>query len=215
MRKFAFVIAAIVSSAFPLDRAAHAQSAYVIDTAFCKGIDGKECREPISSRETVDISELEQDPKGNPVIYFWGGLRNRAEVIVKIAFLRTGECYRERPSLPKEKFLQRRGVWKDMLAKANSLSAADLVARAGFKDVSLQASKVVDLKINIVPASASDKFRTFSFRNVMCPGTFQARLMDSHGNPIAPDEYNDVKTVTFTDVNRSGAGPKVSEIRSR
>jgi hypothetical protein len=213
MRKIVFVIALMISSACPLDQAVHAQNAYVIDTVFCKGIDGKDCREPISSGETIDISELEQDPKGNPVIYFWGSLRNHADVIVKIAFLRTGDCYREQPSLPKEKFLKRGGVLKDMLAKANSLSAADLVARAGFKDVSLGASKVVDLKVNIVPASPSDKFRTFSYRNVMCPGTFQARLMDSHGNPIAPDEYNDVKTVTFTDVNRSGAGAKVSEMR--
>jgi len=180
-----------------------------IDTAFCKAIEDKECGELIPSGNTIDVSELQRDKNG-PVVYFWGALRNPSRSGVGFYFARGGECYEESKSVGRSAGRATSSYLRSLFNWARTRTLGDLTSFFA-KDLKGEASakiKVVDVKITGAVAEPSENFRVFTFRNVLCEGRIEARLLDSQGNPITPDAVNDTKYLLITDTRRAAGATR-------
>jgi hypothetical protein len=172
---------------------------FVNDTAFCKAVTDKECVDAIPSGSTIDLGELNTDANG-PVLYFWGGLRNPTRSVVGFLFARGGECYTDGVTVSDRKARSSVPALRSLIAWGRTRTLGDLTS-IFFKDLKVEAgAKIsgVDVKLSGAVAEASDNFRIHTFRNVLCEGTVEARLIDSQRAPIPPEFANDVKSLTIT-----------------
>ncbi len=171
-------------------------SQYVLDTAFCKSIIGKECvgAIPAGSGSGIDLRDLSKNENG-PLIHYWAKLRNANDAAIAIVMVRQGTCYDEKINLPESRFKANPGKLRTLWSYLSSVTLSDLLSRLSIKDLSLEAGLKgkIDAKINLAFVTTSEGFRIHDFRNMPCPGTIQARIFDSNGDPI-PGE-NDVRTL--------------------
>jgi hypothetical protein len=180
---------------------------FVIDTAFCKAVSDNECIDPIPSGDTIDLSELQKDKNG-PLLHFWGALRNPSRSVVGHFFARGGDCYEERKTVGVSKARAANPAWRSFVNWARTRTLDDLTSFF-LKDIKGEAKinlQGVDVKISGAVAEPSERFRVFTFRNVLCEGRVEARLLDSQGVPIVPDSTNDVKFLTLTNNTQPGNG---------
>ncbi len=176
---------------------------FVTDTSFCTLVANNECIDALPSGATVDLSELKTDKNG-PILYFWGRLRNPSESVVAFYFSREGDCYPKGTSIPKDKARAANNIFVSSWRFITSLTFGDLISRI-FSDtkgeVSAKAAPV-DAKVTFAVTKPSENFRVSSFRNVLCGGRVEARLLDSQASPIPPDANNDFKFLTITNSSR-------------
>jgi hypothetical protein len=188
---------------FTMPTSAVAQQ-YVTDTGFCKNVKDLQCIEPIASGDSIDLSELQSDAKG-PVLYFWGSVNNPQQSLVVLYFSRQGDCYSNVKSVTGNRAGESSSLWRSAINWARTTTLGDLTSFL-FKDAKVEAGadvKGIDLKLTVTIADPSPRSRSYTFRNVTCSGTVQARLMDSHGTPLAPDANNELKSLTITDAKGS------------
>jgi hypothetical protein len=177
---------------------------YVTDTGFCKDVKGLECIEPIASGDSIDLSELQSNAQG-PVLYFWGSVNNPQQSLVVHYFSRQGDCYSNAKSVGGNRAGESSSLWRSAINWARTTTLGDLTSSL-FKDAKVDAGvnvRGIDLKLTVTIADPSPRYRSYTFRNLTCSGTVQARLMDSHGTPLAPDANNDLKSLTITDTKGS------------
>jgi hypothetical protein len=194
---FALISMLYLLGALPVSSSAFAQQS-VIDTAFCKDVKDLECVDPIAANTSVDLSELRKDANG-AVLYFWGSLRNPDRRVVAHYFARRGECYASVKTVGTDRARSANSSWRSFFNWARTRALGDLTSFL-FKDVKVDAGVKagIDVKISGAVAEPSERFRVFTFRNILCAGEIEARLIDSQGNPLTPDSSNDVKSLTIT-----------------
>ena len=142
----------------------------VIDSAFCLHKNGRDCLEPLVDAATVTLADLPGNTEGKRIVWFYSALQVERDKILLHAWERSGRAYAPQPP--------------QVYVAASAEGAVDgLVEELTSGDVGQNSLSVV-----MRAEYTSDRYRTFSNREVPSPGTFRAIVVGSDGQPLAGAE---------------------------
>ena len=172
----------------------------LVDASFCRRIEADRCIGVIASGASMRMDELAttQDERGTDyrTIYLWASTNNRSQRLVTFLVARTGDCYSV-DSQPSLRGATGREIKNDWLTSIRGWLANHSLAEV-WQFLGGSSVDAGDVGVKLSTGEASQRYRTYDFKFVHCPGQLRFRVIDSNGEPIPPLDRNIVRTVTIT-----------------
>ena len=176
----------------------------LVDASFCRRIQAEQCVGVIASGTSVRMDELAttRDERGADyrTIYLWASTNNRSQRLVTFLVARTGDCYSV-DSQPRLRGATGREIKNDWLTSIRGWLANHSLAEV-WQFLGVSSVDAGDIGVKLSTSEASQRYRTYDFKFVHCPGQLRFRVINSNGEAIPPLDRNIVRTVTITPPRR-------------
>jgi hypothetical protein len=196
----AMLLSLLVATLLQMASLNHAAAQYVNSTAFCISIHKTKCVRALIDGAQFSMTDLRKIG-GKPTIYFYASVNAPTRMPLVLNMVRQGSCYPANVTASPEKVAQNPGMFSSIWSYVKSGRAVDDFLR--IFDITHVTGEVgaaagegvgkIDAKLNPVVVPNSNNFGIWDYRNVLCPGSIKAIVMDSDGNVIPGD--NAVKTL--------------------
>jgi hypothetical protein len=172
-----------------------------VDASFCRDIRGVDCAGVITSGTRISIEDLprRRDPDDGqtyPTVYLWASTANCVDHLIGFLVSRTGTFYPRNPQV-NLRGLEGRQIQSGPLASIRRW-LADHSLSEFWHFLGLQEVGIGSVSVKLSTTQESDRYRTYDFRYVKCPGEFRFLVVDSLGNAIPPPDRNVIRSVTIT-----------------